>query len=133
MVAKSHMPHPAFGGTVSALVHNELQLPGKDIVLAPWKIASGQVLKAGSVLGFITASGLAKLSASAAGDGSQVPKAILLEDLDTTDGVKTFTIAVEGFFNETALVLGAGHTIDSVRVALRDAGIYLAAPRYSFA
>ena len=43
------------------------------------------------------------------------------------------TLAVEGFFNETALVYGVGHTANSIRLSLRDNGIYLAAPRYSFA
>jgi hypothetical protein len=135
MASNNHMPHPAFGGTVSALVRTELMMPGKDPILAPWKFAIGQTLQAGSVLGIVTATGLAKLSVAAAGDGSEVPRGILLEDLDTTTLVapKTFNMAVEGYFNETALVLGAGHTVDTVRLALRDAGIYLSAPRYSFA
>lgn len=128
----SNLAHPAFGGTVSAVTHNHLMLPGKDPILAPWKFASGQTLKAGSVIGIVTATGKAKLSAAAAGDGSETPRGILLEDLDTTGGEQTFNMAVEGYFNETALVFGTGHTADTVRVPLRDAGIYLSAPRYSF-
>ena len=30
-----------------------------------------------------------------------------------------------GEFNENALVLGAGHTLDSVRIALRAKNVYL--------
>ncbi len=124
---------PAFGGTVSATVNNDLYMPGKDPVLAPLILLAGQQLVAGSVLGIVTASGKLKLSASAAGDGSEVPRAVLLEDIDTTSGDKTFNVAVEGYFNETALVFGAGHTADSVRVPLLDKGIYLSSPKYSFA
>jgi Bacteriophage lambda head decoration protein D len=131
----SRMPHPAFGGTVSALVYNHLFMPGKDPILAPWKFKIGQSLQAGSVLGVITATGQAVLSVAAAGDGSEVPRGILIEDLDTTaDAVpKTFNMAVEGYFNETALIFGAGHNPDTARIPLRDGGIYLSAPRYSFA
>ena len=129
----SNIAHPAFGGTVSAFVQKHLFMPGKDPVLMPFKIASGQTLKAGSVMGFKSADGEAVLSASAAGDGSEVPRAILIEDLDTTAGGQTFALAVEGAFNETALILGAGHTVDSVRIPLRDRGIYLNVARYSFA
>lgn len=127
----SNLPHPAFGGTVAALVHNELALPGKDPVLAPFKIAAGTYAR-GSVLGLVSASGALVLSLSAAGDGSQTPFAVLLEDLVLTEAA-VHTVAVEGFFNENALVYGTGHTADTVRPALRDRGIYLSAPRYSFA
>ena len=101
--------------------------------LAPVKIAAGQVIQAGSVLGVVTATGEFKVSVAAAVDGSQIARAIIMEDLDTTLGVQTFTLAVEGFFNETALVYGTGHNASTVRLSLRDNGIYLAAPRYSFA
>lgn len=129
------LPHPAFGGTVASLTKNNLMMPGKDPVLVPWTILTGQDLKAGSVLGVVTASGKAVLSLSAAGDGSEIPRFILLEDLNTASpaGDKVFNVAAEGYFNETALVIGTGHTADSIRVALRDRGIYLSAPRYSFA
>lgn len=128
-------PHPAFGGTVAAQIKNQLLMPGKDPILAPFVILTGQTLKAGSVLGAIAASGKLQLSLSAASDGSEVPSFILPEDVDTATvaGDKVMNVYVEGYFNETALVLGAGHTVDSIRVALRNAGIYLTAPRYSFA
>jgi len=126
------LPYPAAGGTVAAVVQNQLVLPGKDLIMAPFIISSGQTLLAGSVLGAVTATQELVLSASAAGDGSAVPFAILMEDLDTTAGDKTFSVAVEGIFNETALIFGAGHTADTVRVGLRNCGIYLSAPRHSF-
>lgn len=126
-------PAVAFGGTVSALIENPLYMPGKDPQMAPAKIAVGQKLQHGSVLGRVTATEELVLSVATATDGSEVPRAILVEDLDTTaDTVaKTFAVAVGGFFNETALTYGAGHDAWSVRVPLAKFGIYMSAPRYS--
>lgn len=131
-VSRSNLPHPAFGGTVSAITYNQLAMPGKDPIRAPFTIETGQTLAVGSVLGAVTATGELKLSLAAAGDGSQVPIAILPEDLDTTAGAKVFDVYVEGYFNETALVYGTGHDANSIRLPLRNVGIYLQVPRYSY-
>lgn len=64
-----------------------------------------------------------KLSLAAATDGSQVPDVVLMQAVDATDG------PVEALAYETAqvvgsaLTLGAGHTIDSIREGLREKGI----------
>ena len=133
----SNLAHPAFAGTVAALVKNPLQMPGKDIVLMPFKVAAGQTIKQGTVLGFVTNTGYAKTSLSAANDGSEVPRAVAPEDIDTTGDVsnapRTFSLIVEGTLNESALTYGTGHTADSVRIPLRDRGIYLNVPMYSYA
>lgn len=76
-------------------------------------------------------SGKFKLAASAAVDGSDAPVAILGEDVDATGGDKTISVMVEGYFNETALVFGTGHTADTVRLALRARGIHLRTMKYS--
>ncbi|MFX8266495.1 head decoration protein, partial [Acinetobacter baumannii] len=84
-------------------------LPGKRPVFMNYTLKGGQQLVAGSVLGRITASGLLVLSNAAAGDGSQVPMAILCEDVMTfaPDGVTArdtpLSVAVQGYFNRTAL------------------------------
>lgn len=124
--------HPAFGGYVSAQIYNEFFMPGKDPVFLPLTILTGQTLSKGSVLGVVTATGKLKLSASAAVDGSETPRFVLGEDLDTTGGDKVFSVIAEGYINETALVFGAGHTADTVRLPLSAQGIYIKAPRYSF-
>lgn len=49
-------------------------------------LVSGQNLKAGTVLGKITASGKYTLHDNAASDGSQAAVAILYQDTDATDG-----------------------------------------------
>ena len=68
-------------------------------------IAAGADLTKGAVLGRITASGKFALSASASSDGTELPDAILAEH---------------------ALELGAGHTLDSIRIPLRAKSIFLA-------
>lgn len=70
-------------------------------------------------------------SLTAAIDGSQVPCAILGEPVDATSNDKNCPVMVEGMFNEEALIYGASHTADTVRIALRDRGIHLKTMRYS--
>lgn len=72
-----------------------------------------------------------KLAAAAAQDGSADPFAILLEDVDATSADKNCPVAVEGVFNEEALVFGAGHTADTVRYNLRKLGIHIKTMKYS--
>jgi hypothetical protein len=69
--------------------------------------------------------GTYKLSAAAAADGSQVPDAILAQDCDASGGATEALVYIRGDFNESALTLGAGHTVDSIREGLRQKGIHL--------
>lgn len=90
-------------------------------------LLAGENRTRGAVLGKITASGKYVLSAAAAGDGSEVPDVILAEDTDAS-AADVETIAYErADVNETALVLGAGHTLASIREGLRDKNITLVA------
>ena len=86
-------------------------------------LVSGQNLVAGSVLGKITASGKYNLSASAAGDGSNTPDLILAHDADATGGDLEVIAYEGGDFIGSALTLGAGHTLASIREGLRAKGI----------
>lgn len=88
-------------------------------------IASGANLAQGALLGKITASGKFKLSASAATDGSEVPDAILAEAANAIAADVQVVVYFSGEFNESALSLGAGHTLASVKAGLRDRNIYL--------
>ncbi len=99
---------------------NENLLTGVKIT-----IESGQNLIRGAVLGKVTASGEYKLSASAAGDGSEVPDLILVEDCDASGGVKEALGYSRGDFNANALTLGIGHSIASIKEGLRSKGIVL--------
>jgi hypothetical protein len=88
-------------------------------------IAAGADLAKGAVLGRITANGKFKLSASASSDGSQTPDAILAEKASAAGADVQAVVYFSGEFNENALVLGAGHTLDSVRIALRAKSVFL--------
>lgn len=88
-------------------------------------IAAGADLAKGAVLGRVTANGKFKLSASASTDGSQTPDAVLAEKANAAGGDVQAVVYFSGEFNENALVLGAGHTLDSVRIALRTKNVYL--------
>lgn len=90
-------------------------------------ITGGTALNVGSVLGRITADGKYQLSASAAVDGSQIPEAILAETIDATGGDAQAVVYLAGEFNESALTLGADHTLDSIRDGLRSKSIFLRA------
>ena len=100
---------------------------GGPIVTKKVTIDTG-VLVRGSVLGKITASGKYILSLSAAGDGSQTPDLVLLEDVDATSADKEAMALEVGHVDETALTLGTGHTVASIREGLRAKGIHLHNP-----
>ncbi|NKE43572.1 head decoration protein [Roseomonas frigidaquae] len=89
-------------------------------------LISGQNLARGAVVGKITASGKLTLSLSASSDGSQVPYGVLADACDATGGdLANCPILIAGEVNESALILGTGHTLASIRAGLRDKGIHL--------
>lgn len=79
----------------------------------------------GTLMGVITASGKYTKSVAAAVDGSEVPDSVLDADTAAAGGDKTAAVNLTGEFNEALLVLGAGHTVASVRQGLRKIGIFL--------
>lgn len=100
----------------------------KQVTTITITVKGGQgIVPARSVMGF-NGSDLALLSASGASDGSEVPKVITTDAIDTTAGDVTVGAYADGEFNPDALNLGTGHTVASVTAALRDAGIYLKKP-----
>lgn len=104
-----------------ALLAGSNQLPVTRTVT----LITGQNLPRGAVLGRITASGKYNLSLSAAGDGSQTPVAILVEDTDATAVDKLCGIYEAGEFNGAALTLGTAHTLASIQAGLRDLNIHI--------
>lgn len=88
-------------------------------------LISGQKLVRGSLVGRITASGKLTLSLAAAGDGSQVPMGVLVDDYDATGGDVNCGIYIKGEFDQLALTYGTGHTAASVKNGLRALGIYI--------
>ncbi|RNJ49371.1 head decoration protein [Methylocystis hirsuta] len=130
-------PYTASFRTVDAFVSNQLFLGGKHPIFMDVILEGGQDLPAGAVLGRVSATDKFKLTASAAGDGSQNAIAILSQPVKTydVDGVTPkdtpFRVVVEGYVNPSALTFGAGHTWASTKDSLRQAGIYGTLPVYS--
>jgi len=91
-------------------------------------LISGQNLVRGTLIAKITASG--KLTqcdvAAAAGDGSEIPYAILIEDTDASGGDVTHTpYYLSGEFDDQQVTLDAGDTVAGVKDLCRDKSIYL--------
>lgn len=70
-------------------------------------------------------SGKCKLSNSVATDGSEIPYAVLLEDIDASSADKTAPVGLEGEFNSNFMTFGGSDTAATRKDALRAIGIYL--------
>jgi hypothetical protein len=95
-------------------------------------IERGQVLKLGSVLGRKTASGkyvlcskTAEDGTTAIADGSEKPVCILQVDIDATESDKFAPVFRTGSFLGLDLVLGKGHTLETVDDDLSLRSIYI--------
>lgn len=133
-----HIPYPVRAQEVDSIAHVEFELAGSSPKFMNFTILGGQTLAKGSVLGMVTASRKLKLAASAAGDGSQTPMAVLNTDLATfaADGTTpkdmTFSVIVTGaHLNPNALVLGTGTTSNVAQDALRALGFQFRVPGFS--
>lgn len=98
-----------------------LRLNDYPIVTRRVTIAAGADLAPGAVLGLITASGKYALSASAAGNGSQTPKAILMTAAAAATADADAIVYLSGTFASDLLTFGAGHTAATVEAAFRAA------------
>lgn len=95
------------------------------VVMDSVVIAQGQVLAAGAVLGKVTADDEYVLSLSAAEDGSETPEVILAEAVDTTDAPAPAPVMLTGEVLGDKLTIGTGHTIASVKAALRPLSLFI--------
>ncbi len=86
-------------------------------------LLAGAVYLIGSVLGVVTASKKSVLSAAASNDGSQEPQYVLSYTVDATAGDVEAMAVETGDLIGSQLVLGAGHTLASIRPGLRAKGI----------
>jgi len=93
-----------------------------ETIRIPVTIVTGSgVLKRGTVLGRITASGKYKPYASGSSDGSEVARAILARDCDATSADAAITAFVHGEFRESALT-----GIDAAsKLKLQEFGIFI--------
>lgn len=104
---------------------NQVLLLTKAVKL---KAARGMV-KRGTVLGIITAGGLAVAVDSSKADGSQTADCILAKDADTGAAGATEDVVAEayrtGHFNCKALIFGGADDAGDHEATLRDHGMYL--------
>lgn len=113
-------------GTTSDVFTSDQLIAGRfPMVTDTVTLVSGQNLKRGAVLGRITASGKYTLALAASSDGSQVPAAILADDVDASGGDKLAGVYLAGEFNVNALIFGTGITAAAAAITLRDASIFL--------
>lgn len=87
-----------------------------DVITKPDTIAQAGVIPALSVLGR-NAAGKLIVSLETATDGSEVPVAILVEDVNTTSGDVVAPVYVAGEFLIDALVWHASWTTDALKLA----------------
>ena len=79
----------------------------------------------GTVLGKITESGKYKLSVSSVSDGSQIPVAILAENVNAESEDKRAVVYFTGEFNSDALTFDSSFTEDIVTEKLREKSIFI--------
>ncbi len=103
------------------LVSGPLQLVTDDTAT----ILMGAAYKRGTVLGVVTASGKYTLCVATAADGSQTPKAILVDDVDATAADVTGGVYLMGEFNQNRMTFDASWTVVTLKPAFRPLGIFL--------
>jgi len=118
------MPTPSFSSETFA--HDDKLYAGEyPRVTETVTILSGQTIAKGAVLGRITSGGKYILSLSAAGDGSEVPRAIAADNIDASAGDKIGPVFLSGEFNQDGLTIGTAHTVATIKDGLRALNIYL--------
>lgn len=133
MVSTTTYGAPPFqpGMTQDAFTPDQLIAGDLKIVTDNITVISGQVLKRGTVLGKITASGKYTLALSASADGSQTPARVLVDDVDATAGDVQGGSFRQAELNGNALILGAGITLSAAQAALETApgtNVFIKAP-----
>lgn len=109
---------------VSTYIPEQLSAGDFPVVTDAVTIGLNQTLKVGSVLGK-DAAGDYVLSLAAAEDTSKVPVVICAEAIVTTDAKKVGIVRLTGEVLGSQLDIGAGHTLESVKAALRPLSIFV--------
>lgn len=107
---------------------NGIVAGGFDFKADSETLLTGTNYVAGTLLGKITASGKFTTSLSAASDGSEVPVAVLLEDVDASSGDQSAVILKMGSVVSDKVIFGTGHTLASVKDDLMARGVVILEP-----
>ena len=86
---------------------------------------SAATYKRGTVLGVITASGKYTLSVATATDGSEVPQAILADDVNATVADTLAGVYLMAEINKNRITFDPSWTLATLKPALRPFGIFL--------
>ena len=91
-------------------------------------ITGAAILKRGTVLGQITASGIYKLAVATATDGSQNPCGVLVDLTDPTAGNVAGGVYIEAEVNANSLIFDPSFTIAAIKTALRPLSLIVKFP-----
>lgn len=88
-------------------------------------IAKAGILKRGTILGKVKASGEYAPSKKDAVDGSEIPCAILVDDVNTTEDGVSGGVYLMGEFNQNRIIFDGAWTPAELKDALRPFSIFL--------
>ncbi|MDC9607048.1 head decoration protein [Xenorhabdus griffiniae] len=109
----------------SVYVPDQLIAGQLQLVTDTATIAKSGILKRGTVLGQITATREYVFSKKSATDGSQIPCAILVDDVDTTDGSASGGVYLMGEFNQNRIIYDESWKLPELTTELRKLSIFL--------
>ncbi|MDE1478633.1 head decoration protein [Xenorhabdus bovienii] len=96
-----------------------------QIVTESVTIAKAGILKRGTVLGVIKATGEYVVSKKGAEDGSQIPSAILVDNVDATENSVSGGVYLMGEFNQNRIIYDESWTLSELTAGLRKFSIFL--------
>lgn len=113
--------------TTESLAYDQLHVAGNGfpIVTDSLLIASGQKLLRGTVVGVQTNGNKGAKVDSSKSDGTQIPYAIVAQDVDATLADSMALVYLTGEFNGAALIFGGSDTIATHKAALRRIGLFI--------
>ncbi|HIF5759866.1 TPA: head decoration protein [Raoultella ornithinolytica] len=112
-------------GMESSLFLPDQLIAGTLQLVTDTGIITGGTYKRGTVLGMVTASGKYKLSVKTATDGSEVPAAILVDDVDASTTDQNGGLYLMGEFNQNRIIFDNSWAIPALKTALRPLAIFL--------
>lgn len=108
------------GARSTLFVPDQLIAGNLKLVTDTVTIGASQTLIRGAVLGRVTATGDYVLSVETATDGSQIPCAILVDNVTTAAGAtQTAGVYLQGEFNSNYLTFDASWSVTTLKAAIR--------------
>mgnify|MGYP001370363579 FL=1 len=112
-------------GMKSALFVPDQLVAGTLQLVTDTGIITGGAFKRGTVLGLVAASGKYTQCVKTAEDGSQLPVAILVDDVDASSSDQNGGLYLRGEFNQHRIIFDNSWTTADLKKALRPLAIFL--------